>query len=111
LRVRLPRPKGAVVIALSPEPEKIDDFENPAANLLGGARTVLAIGQPAAIEDITAIAIPGSSLVLHTQHQTHVLHVDLSAGVPGSTRRRARLRACLKSPGQQSPTATDRFLN
>jgi CheY-like chemotaxis protein len=86
LRVRLPRPKGAVGIALSPEPEKIDDFENPAANLLGGVRTVLAIGQPAAIEDITAIAIPGSSLVLHTRHQTHVLHVDLSAGAPGSTR-------------------------
>jgi hypothetical protein len=66
--------------------KKIDDFENPVANLLGGARTVLAIGQPAAIEDITAIAIPGNSLVLHTQHQTHVLHVDLSAGAPGSTR-------------------------
>jgi hypothetical protein len=67
LRVRLPRPKGAVGTALSPEPEKVAGFENPVANLLGGVHTVLNIGQPAAIEGIT---------VMHTGHQTHVLHID-----------------------------------
>jgi hypothetical protein len=66
--------------------KKIDDFENPAANLLGGARAVLSIGQPAAIQDFSAIAITGNSMEQHTSHQTHVLHADLTLGVPGSTR-------------------------
>jgi hypothetical protein len=64
----------------------IDDFENPAANLLGGARTVLNIGQPAAIEDITAITVPTGPLADHTGHQTHVLHIDLTVGTPASSR-------------------------
>ena len=65
--------------------KKIDDFESPAANLLGGARAVLNIGQPAAIEDITGITISGNSLADHTGHETHVLHVDLTLGSPGTT--------------------------
>jgi hypothetical protein len=66
--------------------KRIDDFENPAANLLGGARAVLNIGQPAAIEDITAIAVPTGTLADHTGHQTHVLHVDLTLGTPATSR-------------------------
>jgi hypothetical protein len=64
----------------------IDDFENPAANLLGGARAVIPIGQPVALEDITAIAVPTGTLADHTGHQTHVLHVDLTLGTPGTSR-------------------------
>lgn len=66
--------------------KKIDDFEKLAANFLGGTRTVQNIGQPAAIEDITAIGITGASMEEHTGHQTKVLHIDLTPGSPGSTR-------------------------
>ena len=66
--------------------KKIDDFENPAANLLGGNRAVLNIGQPVTIDDMASIVIGGNSIASNTGHQTHVLHVDLSAGTPANSR-------------------------
>jgi hypothetical protein len=65
----------------------IDDFENPAANLLGGGRTVTDPGgAPTTIEDFASITIGGSTLELHTAHETHVLHVDLTLATPSGTR-------------------------
>jgi hypothetical protein len=63
----------------------IDDLENPAANLLGGARQTLAIA-PArvAIEDLASITIGGVSLNQFTGHQTHVAH--LGPGSAAATR-------------------------
>jgi hypothetical protein len=66
--------------------QKIDDFENPAANLLGGTRTVMNPGAPTSIDDMASIMINGNTLAAHTGHQTHVLNVDLTQGTPGSTR-------------------------
>jgi hypothetical protein len=66
--------------------KKIDDFENPTANLLGGTRAVLNIGRPVTIDDMASIVISGNSLAPNTGHQTHVLHVDLTSGTPTNTR-------------------------
>jgi len=60
---------------------RVDDFENPAANLLGGARVL--VNDPTApteIEDFASITISGSRLEQHTGHQTHVLYADLTPG-------------------------------
>jgi hypothetical protein len=65
---------------------RIDDFENPAANLLGGTRTVTSPGVPVSIDDFASITIAGSTLELHTGHETHVLHADLTLSSPSATR-------------------------
>jgi hypothetical protein len=66
---------------------RVDDFENPAANLLGGARVVInGPSDPTAIEDFGSITIAGNSLAPHTEHQAHVLHVDLTLSTPATTR-------------------------
>jgi hypothetical protein len=67
--------------------KRIDDFENPAANLLGGPRTVTNPGgAPTTIDDFASINIAGSTLELHTAHQTHVLHCDLTLATASATR-------------------------
>jgi hypothetical protein len=66
--------------------KRIDDFENPAANMLGGSRTVLNPGAPTSIDDFASITVGATSLQTHTAHQTQVLHVDLTQAAPGSTR-------------------------
>jgi hypothetical protein len=73
--------------------KRVDDFENPAANLLGAARTVTNPGAPTPLEDITLITVPAippaaptTTLDAHTAHETHVLHIDLTGAPPASSR-------------------------
>lgn len=66
--------------------KRIDDFENPAANLLGGTRTVTSPGAPTSIDVFASITVGTTSLETHTAHQTHVLHVDLTLATPTGTR-------------------------
>jgi hypothetical protein len=66
--------------------KQIDDFENPAANLLGGTRAIVNLGQPVTIADMASITISGDSLAPHTGHQTHVLQTDLMLGTTGTPR-------------------------
>jgi hypothetical protein len=61
----------------------IDDFETP-NNSVGGIRTT-PLAPTGIIEDFASITISGSPITPFVQHQTRVLHVDISAP-PGSTR-------------------------
>ncbi len=56
--------------------EHVDDFENPAANLVGGVRQ---LNSGAVVEDFGSIVIPpGGSIGDNVMGQTHVVHTDLA---------------------------------
>lgn len=73
----------------------LEDFEDPANNLLGAARVVKNPGVPTAVVDMASVAVATSGvgggpavpipLSVHTGHQTNVLHVDLSQAVAATT--------------------------
>jgi peptidoglycan hydrolase-like protein with peptidoglycan-binding domain len=60
--------------------QHVDDFENPAANLAGGARRLVG---GALVEDFGSIRIGGTSINDHVLEQSHVVHTDSTPGPAG----------------------------